>query len=175
MSAIHDLQHEAHETADLIARLRDLCGDDEQAFLDTLEGESDVVEAARRVVRWMNEQSASADAMKELASVYSARSKVFSDRVSGARNALFHFLEFLGVPSMPLPEATLSISAGAPQIAGEPDVDQLPDQFVRIKREADKVAILAALKRGEIIPSCTLSNTPPRLTVRGAKAKAEAA
>lgn len=174
MSAIYDLQSEEAQTAGLIARLRDLCGDDEQAFIDMVEGETEVTEAARAVIRWMNEQSAASEAMKSLAAIYSARAKVFADRDVGARNALFHLLQFLGIPSMALPEATLSISAGAPQISGEPDVEQLPEQYVRVKREADKVAILAALKRGEYVPGCSLSNTPPRLSVRGVKPKAEA-
>jgi hypothetical protein len=166
MSAIHDLQHEERETAGLIARLKDLCGDDEQAFLDTLDGESDVIEAARRTVRWMNEQAAYEAAMKGLADTYAARSKVFAGRVSGARVALFHFLQRLGMRSMALPEATLSIANGRQAVAGDPVGDDLPDDLVRVKREPDLTAILAALKAGQQVPGCSLSNGAPTLTVR---------
>lgn len=166
MSAVHDLQHHSREVAGLVAHLRDLCGDDDQAFLDTLEGETEAVDAARRVVRWINEQSANATACKELASVYGAREKAFADRIGRARAGLLNFMQEIGVRSLPLPEATLSIAAGRTSVAGEPDASSLPDELVRIKREPDKTAIKAALERGETVPGCTLSNSPPTLTIR---------
>lgn len=166
MSEIMDLKDLTVNTRDLVGRLRTICGDDEQAFLDTLEGCSDVHEAASRVIRWMNEQEAHAGAMKGLASTYSARSKVFDNRVDGARNALFHLLQYLGVRTMPLPEATLSVVSGKVKVMGEPDADKLPDNLVRVKREPDMAAIRAALEAKQEVPGCSLSNTAPTLAVR---------
>lgn len=166
MSAIHDFHQETSETRDLVARIRSLCGDDEQAFVDTLDGETEVIEAARRVVRWLLEQEAHAESVKGLASTYQARSKVFEDRVSGARNALFHFLQQLGLPSMPLPEATLSVRAGTVSLTGEADPADLPDDLVRIKREPNRTAIKAALEAGRDVPGYALSNAAPSLSVR---------
>jgi hypothetical protein len=166
MSALRELSDLEFNTRDLVGRLRTLCGDDEQAFLDTLDGEADTTEAARRVVRWMNEQAAHVEANKGLAETYANRAKVFEARVHGARNALFHFMQYLGVKSMPLPEATLSISAGTSSLVGEADPAGLPDDLVRIKREPDKTAIKAALEAGRDVPGFTLSNASPRLSVR---------
>ncbi len=164
--ALTDLRHETHEVANLAARLRDLCGDDDTAFIDTLDGESDAVEAARRVVRWLHEQGAQSVACKGLAETYRARASVFDERTERARLALFHFLSEMGLKSMPLPEATLSIIAGRAKVEGEPDVDLLPDRLVRVKREPVKAAIKAALEAGEIVRGCSLSNNPPTLMVR---------
>lgn len=166
MSALAELHDLTFTTRELVDRLRTLCGEDEEAFLDTLDGETDTTDAARRVVRWLVEQDAQADAMKALAETYSARSKVFTDRKAGARNALFHFMEYLGVKAMPLPEATLSIRQGTISLAGEADPAELPDDLVRIKREPDKAAIKAALEAGRDVPGYVLSNGSPSLSVR---------
>lgn len=164
--ALEDLRQETREVANLAARLRDLCGEDEQAFVDTLDGETEAVEAARRVVRWIAEQQAQEGACNGLASTYKARASMFAERQERARTALFHFLSEMGQKSMPLPEATLSIVAGRVRVEGEPDVDALRDGLVRVKREPDKAAIKAALEAGEIVPGCSLSNNAPTLMIR---------
>lgn len=164
--ALADLQDLQFTTRDLVDRLRTLCGDDEESFLDTLDGEADTTEAARRVVRWMQEQTSQAEAMQNLGELYYARSKVFVSRSDGARRALFHFMEYLGVKSMALPEATLSVRQGQIGLAGEADADTLPDDLVRIKREPDKKAIRAALEAGREVPGYVLSNGAPSLSVR---------
>lgn len=161
-----NLTHHAREIAELIASIREAAGDDDQAFVDTLEGETDAIDLARKVVRWLNEQEAHEKANKELAETYRARAKVFEDRQGRARSALLHFLLETGSKSMPLPEATLSVIAPRAKIVGEPDPAILPDALVRIKREPDKTAILAALKGGEIVPGCTLGNGSPSLMVK---------
>lgn len=166
MNAFRELSDLQHDTRDLVGRLRTLCGDDEQAFLDSLDGEADTTDAARRVVRWMVEQDAQAQAMNGLAATYAARSKVFEARYDGARRALFHFMEYLGVRGLPLPEATLSIRAGTVSLSGESDPATLPDDLVRIRREADKTAIKKALEAGRVVEGYSLSNGGPSLSVR---------
>lgn len=164
--AVEDLRHETHEVANLAARLRELCGDDDQAFIDTLEGETEAVEAARRVVRWLHEQGAQQTACCGLANTYRARASVFEERVERARTALFHFLTEMGLKSMPLPEATLSVVAGRVAVVGEGDPETLPDRFVRVKREANRSAIKTALEAGEAVEGFSLSNNAPTLMVR---------
>lgn len=164
--AAQDLRQETREVANLVARLRELCGDDEQAFIDTLDGETEAVEAARRVVRWINEQDAQQTACKELAGVYSGRAAVFDERTKRGRLALFHFLTEMGLKSMPLPEATLSIVAGRVSLIGDADPALLAPELVRVKREPDRAAIKAALEAGRAVDGFSLSNSPPTLAMR---------
>lgn len=166
MNALRELSDLEFTTRDLVDRLRTLCGEDEEAFLDTLDGEADTTEAARRVLRWANEMEAQAGAMKTLAGEYSDRAKVLLGRKDGAREALFHFLQYLGVRAMQLPEGTLSIRQGTVSLSGEADPATLPDDLVRIKREPDKAAIKAALEAGREVPGYVLSNGAPSLSVR---------
>jgi hypothetical protein len=164
--AVRDLHHEAREVSGLIAKLRELCGEDDQAFVDTLEGETEVVEAARRVLRWVHEQGAQNASCKALVALYSERAKLFEERAQRGRTGLLHFLLELGLPSMPLPEGTLIVSKGKPSLLGEPDPAKLPDELVRIKREPDRVAIKAKLEEGFRVEGCSLSNAMPTLSVR---------
>ena len=164
--AMQDLRQETREVANLVARLRDLCGEDDQAFIDTLDGSTEAVEAARRVVRWIMEQGANQAACKELANVYAGRASMFDERTQRGRTALFHFLQEMGLKSMPLPEATLSVVAGRVSVAGDCDVALLPPHLVRVKREPDRSAIKTALEAGEAVEGFSLSNNAPTLMVR---------
>jgi hypothetical protein len=166
MDALMDLAETAREVAPLIRTLRELCGEDEQAFLDTLEGESDVTEAARRVVRWMIEQDAAALSCKGLAGIYEARASMFAERHMKAKGALLDLLNELGVKSMPLPEASLTAKATPPRVVGEADAANLPDNLRRTTYAPDKAAIKAALERGETVEGFTLSNGGQSLQVR---------
>lgn len=166
VAAIHDLRQELREVAPLIAALRDLCGDDEQAFLDTLEGEADVNTAASRVVRWMLEQEANAHACKELAAVYAARASMFSARQEKAKGALLDLLNELGVKSMPLPEASLTAKATPPKLIGDVDAVHLPEHLRRTSYAPDKAAIKAELDAGRSVAGFSLSNGGQTLQVK---------
>jgi hypothetical protein len=75
-------------------------------------------------------------------------------------------MQELGVKTLPLTEATLSVSMGQPEIVGEIDVAKLPGHLARAKREPNRPAIRTALLNGEEIPGLSLSNATPRLSVR---------
>lgn len=152
--------------AELARQIRDACGDDDQAFVDTLEGVTDSVDAARRVVRLLKEAEAFEAAAKGLAAVYGARAKVFADRGERLRGALLNFMQEIGTKTLPLPEATLSVGAGQRKVVGDINPDHLPDELVRVKREADLAAIKLALENGDEVFGASLSNATPRLTVR---------
>lgn len=166
MSAVYDLQRETHETVGLVAKLRELCGEDEQAFLDMIEGETEINEAVRAVVRWMLEQDASALMCKGLAAVYTARAGMFSERHDKTKGLLLDVLNELGVKSMPLPEATLTVKATPAKVLGEVDAATLPDNLRRISYAADKAAIKAELEAGRAVEGYTLSNGGQSLQVK---------
>lgn len=58
-----------------------------------------------------------------------------------------------------------SVRTGKPGVIVT-DVDKLEDRFVRVKREADKVAIATAFADGEIIEGAEQSNARDFLTIR---------
>ena len=166
VAAIRDLRQEVRETASLIATLRKLCGDDEQAFLDTLEGECDINAAASRVVRWMLEQDANALVCNGLAATYVARAQMFSERHDRAKGALLDLLNELGVKSLPLPEASLTAKATPPKLIGDVDAASLPDNLRRTSYAPDKAAIKAELAAGREVSGFSLSNGGQTLQVK---------
>jgi hypothetical protein len=166
LSAVAQLRQQGREIASLAAQIRELCGDDDIAFADTLDGETDAIRAASSVVRLVAAMEAMEEAAKGLANRYAARAKDFSDRAARARSALMQFMGDIGEKSLVLTEGTVSVKAGSRKLVGEPDVASLPDRFVRIKREPDRAAIKSALEHGETVPGCELSNATPVLQIR---------
>lgn len=153
--------------ADLAASIRAAAGLDDEAFVDTLDGCTDAVEAARRVVRTIREDEASEAALKALESDYGARRKRLAERRERARDALATFLSEIGEKTLKLPEATLSLSAGRVALAGDcEDANALPADLTITTRKPDRAAIKAALEAGREVPGFALSNGRPTLTVR---------
>jgi hypothetical protein len=143
-------------------------GDDEDLILDTLEGESDAMEAVSRLLRWMNERQATAQSLKTLEADYAARRKRFEEAVKSARGALARFMDETGLSKIERPEATLSMRQGSPSVIYPADLDPetLPEKFRRWTCEADKAAIKDAMLAGEDVPGLTLSNGGTSLAVR---------
>lgn len=167
MSALHKLTSVPPQIAELAASIRELCGDDDLAFADTLDGETDVIQAARATVRMIAAAETMEQAAKALAERYGARAKDFADRGTRARAALGHFMSEIAAPKLTLPEATVTLVGGDNRsVTGTPDVDTLPADLVRVKREPDRTAIKATLQAGREVPGCTLTNGAPRLQIR---------
>lgn len=166
MNAPLNLPQRGREIAQLAKAIREMVGDDDQAFVDTLEGETSALEAARYAVRWLAETQAQSVACASLAAIYTARRSVFDDRQSRTRAALALFMQEIGEKTLILPEATLSIRAGQPEVLGEPDVNTLPADLVISKRQPDRSAIRTALLNGREIEGLSLSNAMPSLQVR---------
>lgn len=166
MNAPVSLPQRGREIAELARAIRELAGDDDAAFVDSLDGETDAVEAARKAVRYLFEADAHAEACKGLSDTYAARKRMFEDRAARTRGALLQFLTEIGEKSLPLPEATLTVAKGQPKMLGEPDEANLPIEFWVTKREPNRAAIKEALKAGRQIDGVALSNAQPTLVVR---------
>lgn len=166
MSAVAQLRQQSREIAALAHQIRELCGDDDLAFADTLDGETDAIRAASAVVRTIAAMEAMEEAAKGLSNRYGARAKDFADRAGRARSALLQFMGEIGEKSLILPEGTVTVKAGTRKVVGDPDPREMPPQFVRIKHELDRAAVKSALERGETVPGCELSNATPALQIR---------
>jgi hypothetical protein len=80
--------------------------------------------------------------------------------------ALAHkVMDWAGVRKIELLQATLSIRAGVPRVIVT-DEAALPDQYVRIKREADRPIIKEHIQQGISVPGAEISNSEPVLSIR---------
>ncbi len=159
--------------AALAAAIKEAAGDDDIAFVDTLDGASDVIRAARSAVRMIQANEALCETAKQMAQCLQARSKDFDDRAQRARDALSHFLQEIAATSLVLPEATVTLSAGRPSLSGDADPVTLPDDLVKVERKPDRAKIKDAINAGRVIEGYSLSNSRPRLQLRVGKAVVE--
>lgn len=168
LRALHDSTPFA--VSELAKAIRAAVGDDDQAFLDTLDGQVDAIDAARAVVRYIAECEANAQAMGALADTYKARAKVHADRVPAAKEALLRFLVTIEENTLRLPEATLSVRAGRPKVVGDGDPANLPAALVipTTTYKPNLEAIRTCLEGGFAVEGYRLTNGAPTLAVRRA-------
>lgn len=159
---VEQLQREIENLYVQFPQLRD---DDEMLRVDTLEGATNLKEMASVILQAIADQRALYDGTKLRADELKSRQDRFKMRGEFLRAMLLRILQHAGARKLELPEATVSVKAGTPQIIGEPDPAKLPDQFVRVTREADRVKIRTALMNGFEIDGVTLSNSEPTLAV----------
>jgi hypothetical protein len=95
-----------------------------------------------------------------------ARKDRFLRRIESLRDLLFKLMESAELQKLELSEATITIRKGQPKVIGEPDPLFLPEHFRKTVVTANMTAIKEALKAGETVPECTLSNSPPSLSIR---------
>jgi len=162
-----DLKARGREVAALWAQIRTLAGEDDETVLDTVEGETDAVEALRWAVRMAIECEVNASACKDLSDTYLERRKVLESRAERYRAAAASFLQEVGEKTLRLPEATISWRDTGPQIIGDiPRAADLPDDCVKMQRVKHEPSIKEALKAGRQIGDLYLSNGGVGLTVR---------
>jgi hypothetical protein len=153
---------------DIEALIRDYpeIAEDETLRADMLDAETGIHEALTLLVNDI-------DSSKMMIVGITARRKELEERcdrlvhrVEGLRALVLKVLQSAELKTVSLPGVTLSQQRSQPQIVGEPNPDALPDDLVRIKREANRTAIREALLNGRAIPGLTLSNAAPHLIIR---------
>ena len=142
--------------------------DDEDLLADTIEGETNAMEALSTLLRWIALRAAHQEALKAAEADFAARRTRMAESVQSARSAISRFMDETGLTKIERPEATLSMRDGAPGVVYADDfaAESLPDELQRITVSPDKPAIRIALGNGQIIPGAVLSNSPRVLTIR---------
>lgn len=170
MNAQSPLGRELSAHEELKVRLRAQFPDaDDQTLLDTLEGETNLVEAINRIAESALEDEALAKTAKERAAEIQARSKRFTARAESKWGLVQWAMEQSGRRKIEAGEFTLSIGA-KPKTVIVLNESDIPRGFMRTPEpqppKPDLKAILEALKDGQSIEGCTLSNGGTTLTVR---------
>jgi hypothetical protein len=160
---------------DWLARLREQLlaiepdmATDEQLLCDTIDGQSDVIDQLRAIIRLGIEAELFADALDRHMKVLQQRRSRFEARGDACRSAVRDAMETLGLKSLLAEDFTVSIVPGRPRVVVS-DMALLPPEYVRTKSEPNLTAIAAALKAlkpDETFPGASFSNSPPIITVR---------
>lgn len=140
--------------------------DDDEAWLLSLESETDINDLLTSIVRRIEDSKALVIGTKDRFEELKHRKDRFERRVDGLRDLAFKIMSLADLPKAELPEATLSIRKGQPKVIGEADPASLPDTLCKISRDLDHTAIKKALKAGQTVPGFELSNAEPSLSIR---------
>ena len=144
-------------------------GDDEQAKIDLVEGQTDALEIMAIMLRRAKEKEAHAEAMKAIISENRDRKSRLEDSASKDRRSVARAMEELGLSKLPLPDMTVSLRHGKPALiidrephAGDVDVGIAT---ATVTYKWDKEAVRAWMEK---VPFSVarLSNAEPILTIR---------
>ncbi len=137
---------------------------DEQLRLDTLDGETAVLDEIRDEVRRTLTDEEYIHVIRAQEQKYAQRRQRFEKRAAMRRLFVKEALLTLGLKRLPAAEFTASVGIG-PEYVVVTDIDALPDLFVRVTKTPDKIALKPLLKKGEKIAGAVLSNGEPVLTI----------
>lgn len=140
--------------------------EDDEAWLASLESETKFEELLTQLLRRIEDSKALAEGTAGRLTELQERKARLLHRMEGLRNLLFKLMESAELAKLELPEATITIRKGTPQLVGEADPASLPDELCKISRTPDRTAIKEALKTGKTVPGFQLSNATPSLSIR---------
>lgn len=139
--------------------------DDEVMRIDMLEGATDIQELLTAVLGGIADAEAMSEKQTVLLENLKARKARYDRQVEFLRAMIGKIMAWADLQKVVLPEATLSMRLGQQKLIGDPDVALLPEDLIKVTRTPDRPKIREALRRGENVPECTLSNAEPALSI----------
>lgn len=140
---------------------------DEETYLDTLDGETDILDLLDSELAAMQSDEALAEAIKAREADLKTRRERIEMRAEAHRRNLKLVLQHASLPKAERPLATVSLRPGSlsVRIVNEADI---PSQLMRekITRSPDKAAIKAQIEAGETVPGAILERSDETVSVR---------
>ncbi len=150
-----NLRADLGHIAAVAAMLRDLLGSDpdEQAFLDTLEGETSALDLADALILKALEDAALVEAIKAQEASIRARRQRIEARADSIRASLGALLDAMQSRKLERPLATISRRPGVVSV-NITDEASVPTQLCTVKTitTPDKTAIKRLIEAGETVP-----------------------
>ena len=145
--------------------IREICGDDEDTLLDTLDGETDAVDVLGKLIQERLEVLGYEATNKELAEQYKRRADKMASKADAINQQMRHLLNAMGVKKVNHALATVSITK--PRWSVEVvDEAQVPTQLKVTTSKPDLRAIKKILDDGEPVPGCRPKVGYEGITVR---------
>lgn len=137
---------------------------DDPDLAELMDGECDVLDRLRKIVRFARWTEAQAKALGEMLTEGRDRKARLERKAESMRAMVLGVLSELALKKLDAPDFTASVSAGRPKVIIT-DAAAVPGPLSVVRREPNKTAIAEALKAGPV-PGAELSNAEPVLTVR---------
>lgn len=159
--ALADLQNRITELLSAYPEL----AEDEGLRADTFEGETDLNSVLARLLDYARDAETMNEAIELRRGALQERAVRYRNKHVLMRNLIQQIMEHANLSKVTLPEATLSISHRAPSPVVA-DAAQIPEAFMRVKKEPNMAEINAAIKAGTAVPGVSMSNGSTSLTIR---------
>lgn len=141
-------------------------GDDAELVKDMIEGETSLHDALSIAALELAATEGEKDGIEIAIAKLKERLSRYVKRAEGLREAIQAAMDAAELKTLKTPAATLSMRAAPPRCEII-DPSQIPAVFlIQPPPVPDKAAIRDAMKSGESIPGCVLSNQPQSLSVR---------
>jgi hypothetical protein len=166
MTNLHHAAHNDRALRDELLRRFPALAEDEQALLDTLDGESDFDRQVLAVLRSADHDDMLAAGIESRLDELQARKSRLAERVTQKRAAILHAMELAGRRRIELPDATVSVRATPAKVVIT-DEAKVPAQFFEPQPpKLSKAAVKAALEAGTEVPGAMLSNGGSTISIR---------
>lgn len=166
MDTATKIEVEAAAARQLLASIVETIGDDEQAAIDAVEGETNLLEALDRALARMGELDALRIGLEAYAKTLHDRIARLEAADGRLRAAMYSALNATGLRKVERPLATLSLRPGQSAVVIEAE-HMIPAWHKRWKGwEIDKTSIRASIKAGTAVPGARLSEAGTTLQVR---------
>lgn len=139
--------------------------DDEDIGLALASEEPRALDFIHAFVAAMLAAEDTAEAARQRAKLLRERAAVMDARAERLRDKLVEMVQRLGVARIETPSGTISLRE-TPLKVSLAVLDELPPEFIRVSREPDKTAILAAWRAGRTVPGAVPSNARQTLALR---------
>lgn len=138
--------------------------EDEVLRADSIEGETGAFEFLSSIVRKIDATKMLTDGTATYIEELRGRKARFERRQEALRALMMKIMNAANLRKAELAECTLSIRVNGPKVLIINDAE-IPDEFMRIKKEPDKIRIKAAMMANKNVPGCALSNSEPSLAI----------
>jgi len=132
--------------------------EDERLRADVVEGETAFNDVLRCLAIEAKTAKGYQKGLAETIDGLESRKARLSEREKKIRNTIMLLMDVANLRKVPLPEGGLTITRKAARALPPDDVNILPDEFCRIRREPNMTAINAALAEGRHVPGVIMSN-----------------
>jgi hypothetical protein len=161
-----EIKNEGEAAAALLANIRDVVGNDEDAVQDAIEGETNFKELASEAVERIALLNVYMKSLDDGIAKLAARRDRFENQAALIKTALSAAMTTAEIDRLELPNATLSVKA-LPAKAVITDEALIPSKFWKPSDpKLDRKAVLDALKAGDAVSGAALSNGGTTLQIR---------
>jgi chromosome segregation ATPase len=143
--------------------------DDDAALLDTLEGETNLVEVIAAMARASKVREAEAKAMKDVLDQMRDRQARHKRAAEALRAAVIDAMNKAGRDRVKVADLTVTVKdLDLSFDIIESDIEMIPDEYVKSRqvKEIDKEKVLAAIQNGLELPFVVIHNDRQSVTIR---------